>query len=152
MTKEDKPEEETLEQEAKRLGVTKSKVDMSGFMSLNTQGKTPDKITKEQKRQEKLANERLAARVAQKKIDDKKTPIEKRKELIVGRFKAVRSKTRAHTYTDKMIEAWTEEYNLIKRSPKQWIKITDNGKIPFAPGNKRKKTAKELLDSMNLED
>ena len=149
MTKEEKTETENIEEEAKRLGVTKSKVKMSGY---NIKDKTPEKLAKEEKRQQKLADERLKNRVVQAKLDAKKKPIEKRKALLVGRFKAIRSRVRPHTYSDKNVEAWTEEYNLICNNPKRWNTITKNGKIPYVPGNKRKKSAKEILDSMNLDD
>lgn len=146
---EEKTKAESLEEEAKRLGVTKTKVSISGY---NIKDKTTEKIAKEEKKHQELADKRLKGRVAQAKLDAKKKPIDKRKTLLVSRFKAVRSRVRPHTYSNANIEAWTEEYNLIVNNPKRWNLITKNGKIPFAPGNKRKRTAKEILDGMDLGD
>jgi hypothetical protein len=147
-TAEDKSEE--LLAEAAALGVTRSKVKMSSF---TIRGKTPDPdiMEKEKAKQNKLADKRLKGRVEQKKLDAKKKPIEIRKELLVGRFKAVTSRVRANTYTDAQLKAWTEEYNMIVSNPKSWNKLTKNGTMPFIPGNKKKKTAKEILDGMDLE-
>ena len=139
----------TLEEEARKLGVKRSKVSMGGF---NVKDKTPDKAAKEEYRHKILADRRLKARVAKAKAVAKMKPIEKRKVLLIGRFKAIRARVRAHTYSDKNIEAWREEYELIINNPKRWIRITENGKKPYTPGNKRKKSAKEQLDSMNLDD
>ena len=139
----------TIEEEAERLGVKKSKVLMSSF---DVKNKNPEKIAKEAARHKILVKQRLKKRVAKAKAAAKMKPIDKRKALFVGRFKAVRSRTRAHTYTNKTIEAWTEEYNLIIHNPRQWVKITKNGKVPYTPGNKKKMTAKGRLDGMNLDD
>jgi len=143
-------ENEKLLAEAKALGVTRSKISLSGF---TVRGKTPDPevMAKEQARHDKLADKRLRARVKQAKLDDKKKPIDKRKELLVSRFKAVRDKVRSVTYTDAQIKAWTEEYNMIVNNPKSWVKLTNNGKVSFIPDNKKKKTAREVLDGMDLE-
>ena len=139
----------TLEDEAERLGVKKSKVSMSGY---NIKDKTPEKTAKEQSRHSKLVDERLRARVAKAKVKAKMKPIDKRRALIVGRFKAIRAKVRASTYTNANVEAWTEEYNLIINNPRQWNKITKNGTVPYTPGNKKKMSAKERLDGMNLDE
>lgn len=138
-----------VEEEAEKLGVKKSKVGMAGY---NIKDKTPEKTAREKARHDKLAAERLKNRVAKAKLKAKMKPIEKRKALFVGRFKAIRSRVRASTYTNATVEAWTEEFNLIINNPRQWIKVTKNGTVPYSPGNKRKKTAKELLDGMNLDD
>ena len=138
-----------LEAEAKKLGIKRSRVAMSGF---NIKDKTTEKTAKEENRHNKLADDRLKARVAKKKALAKMQPIDHRKALLAGRFRAVRARVRANTYTNANIAAWTEEYNLICNNPKQWKNITKNGTVPYSPGNKRKKTAKELLDSMNLDD
>ena len=148
MTNEEKAKA-SLEEEAAMLGVKKSRIKMSSF---DVKNKNPEKIAKESARHEKLAAARLKNRVAKAKAKAKAKPIEKRKAMLVGRFRAVRSKVRPNTYTNKMIEAWTEEYNLIINSPRQWNKITKNGTVPYTPGNKKKMTAKERLDGMNLED
>ena len=143
-------EQEKLEAEAKALGITKSKVRMAGF---TIRGKTPppEVITAEEERHKKLSEEKLKIRVEEAKQRAKIKPIDKRRNLIKSRFKAVRNKTRANTYSNKNIEAWLEELNMIENNPKSWIKLTNNGTIPFIPGNKKKKTAKEILDSMDLD-
>jgi len=150
---EDKAEtvDEKLLAEAKALGITRSKVSMSGF---TVRGKTPDPdiAEKERTRQDKLADKRLKVRVDQANLDAKKKPIDKRRELLVGRFKAVKSRTRANTYTQANIAAWTEEYNMIVNNPKSWNKLTMNGTLPFVPGNKKKKTPLEILDGMDLDE
>ena len=142
-------EAEKIAAEAKLLGIKPSKISMSGY---NVRNMTQEKRDKEGKKQKKLAEKRLVSRIAQVKTDAKKKPIDKRRELLIGRFKAVRDRVRASTYSDKNIEAWTEEFNLITNNPKQWNRVTKNGKVPYAPANRRKKTAKELLDSMDLGD
>lgn len=136
----------TLEEEAEALGITKSRVSTVSFRH-----KKPEELVKETKRQEKRANDRLRLRIEAKKIRDKMKPIDVRKALLVGRFKAIRSRTRAHTYSEKNIIAWTEEYNLIINNPKAWNKLTNKGKKPFIPGNRKKMTARETLDAMDLE-
>ncbi len=133
--------------EAEALGIKRSKVKFSSF---NGKG-DPAKVDREEKRHNKFAAKRVENRVAKAKAEAKMKPIDKRLALLVGRLKAVKSRDRANTYSDKVVEAWTEEYKIIKNSPKTWNKITENGKIPFSPGNKRKKTAKQLLDQMNIE-
>ena len=141
--------EVTLEEEAARLGVKKSKVIMSSY---NVKDKTPEKIAREAARHEKLTAKRLRGRVDKAKAAAKMKPIDKRKAVLVGRFRAVRARVRTSTYSNANIEAWTEEYNLIINNPKQWNRITKNGTVPFTPGNKKKMTAKERLDGMNLDD
>jgi len=143
-----KTEREKLLAEAKALGVTRSKISVAG---LNIKDKTPEKVAKEEARMNKLADERLKARVEQAKLDAKKKPIDKRRDIIVARFKAIKSRTRPHTYSDKNIKAWLEELNMINNNPKSWVKVTKNGTIPFVPGNRKKKTAKEILDEMDLD-
>ncbi|KKN74423.1 hypothetical protein LCGC14_0390430 [marine sediment metagenome] len=149
MAKEKLSESEALEEEAAKLGVKKSKVIMSSY---SVKDKTPEKIAREAGRHEKLVAKRLKNRVEKARAKARMKPIDKRKALLVGRFKAVRSKVRAHTYTNKNIAAWTEEWELIINSPKQWNKITKNGKEPYTPGNKKKMSAKERLDGMDLDD
>ena len=141
-------EDEKLLTEAKTLGITRSKVSMSGF---NVKDLSPEKIAKEEDKQNKLADKRLKTRVEQAKLDAKKKPIEKRKALLVSRFKAVKSRTRPNSYSDANIKAWIEELNMINNNPKSWNKLTKNGTIPFIPGNRKKKTAHEILDGMDLE-
>ena len=141
-------EDEKLLTEAKTLGVTRSKVSMSGF---NVKDLSPEKIAKEEDKQNKLADKRLKTRIEQARLDAKKKPIEKRKALLVSRFKAVKSRTRPNSYSDANIKAWIEELNMINNNPKSWNKLTKNGTIPFIPGNRKKKTAHEILEGMDLD-
>lgn len=141
-------EDEKLLTEAKSLGITRSKVSMAGF---NVKDLSPEKIEKEEGKQNKLADKRLKGRVEQAKLDAKKKPIDKRKALLVGRFKAIKSRTRPNSYSDANIKAWIEELNMIDNNPKSWNKITKSGTISFIPGNRKKKTAHEILDGMDLE-
>lgn len=142
--------DEKLLAEAKALGITRSKIEMSGF---HVKGKPPepDMIEKEEKKQNKMADERLKNRVEQARLDAKKKPIEKRKALIVSRFKAVKSRFRPRTYSEANLKAWLEELDMINNSPKSWVKITRNGTVPFVPGNRKKKTARDRLDEMDLD-
>lgn len=143
-------EQEKLLEEAKTLGVTRSKISLASF---TIRGKTPapDVLEKERARQNKLADKRLKGRVEQAKLNAKMKPIDKRRALLTSRFKAVRNRTRANTYSNKNIEAWLEEYNMIENNPKMWVKLTQNGKVTFLPGNRKKKTAQEILDGMVLD-
>ena len=146
MAKEKRTKEELFE-EAKTLGVSIPRVQMSGFKSTK-----PVEVEKEKARVEKEILSQTEAAIAKKKANAKKKPIDKRRELLEGRFKAVKTRQRAHTYSNKNIEAWLEEYNMIKRNPKGWNKITQNGKLSFTPGNKKKQTAKDILDGMDFDD
>ena len=139
-------EEEAIFAEAKSLGIKIPRTLMAGFKD-----KKPEKIAAEELRQKKNVLGIVKRAIAKTKEDAKKKPIDRRRELLVARFKAGKSRTRAQTYSDKNIEAWLEEYNLIQANPKSWNKITSNGKKPFAPGNKKKRTAKAILDSMDLD-
>lgn len=136
-----------LEKEAATLGIKKSKVLMSGYKDKN-----PDKLEKEKAKHDKLVNKRLEGRVAKAKADAKKKPIDKRRALLKGRFRAVRSRRRPRTYSDKNIKAWVEEFNMIENNPQGWNRATANGTKPFTPSNKKKKTAREILDAMELDD
>lgn len=136
-----------LIEEAKLLGIKLPRTSIAGF-----KGKKPEDIEKEKARIAKGLIKWLQIMIAKKKAEAKMKPIDKRKAVLVGRFKAVRSRDRAHTYSDANIKAWTEEFNLIKNNPRAWNKITKNGTVPYVPGNKKKKTAKEILDGMNLDD
>lgn len=148
MEKEKEPiAQETVNDEAKTLGISRSKTSMAGFKDKDK----PEKVLKEATRHDKLADKRMANRIKEAKAKAAMKPIDKRKALLVGRFKAVRAKKRSRTYTNKIIEAYTEEYNMIVNNPKEWNRVTANGTKPFAPGNVRKKTAKELLDGMDLD-
>lgn len=138
---------EGLIEEAKALGIKLPKVSLAGLKS-----KKPEDIEKEKTRLAKGRIEWLKTMIAKKKAEAKMKPIDKRRAVLAARFRAVKSRNRAHTYTNKNIEAWLEEYNLINSNPKSWNKITSNGTKSYTPGNKRKKSAKDILDGMDLED
>ena len=142
----EKAETSNVSEEARTLGVKGSRIKMAGFKD-----KDPVKIEKEKAKHQKLVEERIKKRVAKAKELAKLKPIDKRKALLVGRFKAIRARGRTYTYSNKNVEAWREEYEMIKNNPKSWIEATSNGTKPYTPGNKRKKSAKELLDSMDLD-
>lgn len=143
----EKAEIDNLIEEAKQLGIKISKTSTAGFKS-----KKPGDLEKEKVRIAKNHITWLKIMIAKAKAEAKMKPIDKRRALLRGRFKAIRSRTRAHTYTNKNVEAWLEEFNLIKNNPRSWNRITANGTKPFTPGNRRKKTAKDMLDEMNLGD
>ncbi len=136
-----------LVEEAKSFGIKLPRVSIAGFKSIK-----PEDIEKENIRQAKERIVWLRTMVAKAKIEAKMKPIDKRRKMLKGRFKAIRSHTRANTYSNKNVEAWLEEYNLINHNPRSWNKITANGTKPFTPGNRKKKSAKDILDSMDLED
>jgi hypothetical protein len=139
-------EKAAVYEEAKLLGITIPKTSMAGFKA-----KKPEDIAKETARVEKEVIGILKIAIAKKKADAKLKPIDRRRALLTARFRAVRSRTRAHTYSNKNVEAWLEEYKLIESNPRAWNKATENGKKPYVPGNKKKKTAKDILDGMNLD-
>lgn len=134
-------------EEAERLGIPIPKTSMTGF-----KGKKPSEIEKEEIRLKKHVVGILKIAIAKQKADAKLKPIDRRRAYLASRFKAVKSRTRAHTYSDANIKAWLEEYNIIINTPKRWNKITNNGKVNFTPGNKKKQTARDVLDGMNLDD
>lgn len=151
MAKDDKEkaeisEENAAERTAEALGIKGSKVTMTSFKDKN-----PQKIITEEARHKKLAAKRLEIRIAKAKADAKATPIEKRRAVICARFRAEKSRTREHTYTDANLKAWIEELNMIDRNPKSWIKATKNGTVGYTPSNKKKKTARAILDEMDLD-
>lgn len=141
--------DDKLKAEAEALGVKGSRILLAGFKS--KKNIKPEDIVREEERVAAKAKRRLAKNVDKARVRAKMSPIEKRVKLLVSRFKAVISKRRAHTYSDKIIKAWTEEYNLIKSSPRSWKKQTNNGKTPFISAEKKKKTAREQLEAMDLE-
>lgn len=136
-----------VEGEAKTLGVKQSKTTLSSFKDKN-----PDKLEKERVRQEKLKANRTEKRIAKAKALAKLKPIDKRRNLLRSRFRAVTSRARPNTYSNANLEAWIEELNMIDDNPKQWNRITKNGTVNFTPGNKKKQTARDKLDAMNLDD
>ena len=153
MAKDEKPKENpddlkaALIKEATSFGLEIPRISIAGFNA-----KKPEDLIREKARVKKQLIELLTFMIAKAKALAKLKPIEKRMVLLAARFKAVKSRTRAHTYSDKNIAAWLEEYNLIKDNPKSWNKITANGTKPYTPGNKRKMTAKDRLDAMDLDD
>ncbi len=134
--------------EAEALGIKESRVSLTGFKS--KKGIKPEDIVREEARVAKKTRSRLAKAVTNAKALAKMKPINKRLALLISRFKAVVSRTRPQNYTDEIIAAWTEEYNLIKSSPRSWVKLTSNGKTPFVPQGRKKKTAREKLDELDL--
>lgn len=139
-------EKEKIYEEAKSLGIPIPRTSMAGFKS-----KKSEDVEKEKVRVEKNVIGILKIAIAKVKANAKLKPIDRRRAVLAARFKAVRSRTRAHTYSNKNIEAWLEEFNLIKKNPKAWNKATANGTKPYTPGNKKKKTAKDILDAMDLD-
>ncbi len=137
-----------VEEEAKALGVKKTRVVMAGFKEKSNS----DKMDKEKARHKKLVKKRMVRRIEKAKEKAKMKPIDKRKALLASRLKAHRARQRARTYSDKTIQAWLEEYQLIVNSPKMWNQLTKNGKDNYVPGNKKERTMRDVLDSMNLDD
>jgi hypothetical protein len=144
---EEKAEVDILIAEAKRLGLKIPKISIAGFKS-----KKPGDIEKEKARVKKQLVHLLQHAIANAKANAKLKPIDKRRALLRSRFKAVKARDRAHTYSDKNIKAWLEELKMINNNPKSWNKLTKNGTVPFVPGNRKKKTARDILDGMNLEE
>lgn len=136
----------TLIKEAAALGLKLPRLSFAGVKD-----KKPENLAKEKARQDKQFIHLLQTAIAKHKEVAKMKPIEKKRALLIARFKAVKSQTRANTYSDANIKAWLEELDLIDRNPKSWNKITVNGTKPYIPSNKRKKTSKEILDGMDLE-
>lgn len=138
---------ETLAEKAAALGITPSKVSLTGFKGKDS----PEKTLKEQKRHDKISESRLENRIAKAAAADKMKPIEKRQALLKSRFRNIKSKTRPAAYSDKNLKAWLEEYELIQANPKAWDIATKNGTIPYVPGDRKKKTPKDKIDGMDLE-
>ena len=139
-------EKANLEEEAKLLGVKKSRVVMTGY-----KGKKADMVEKETARHKKLVEKRLENRIARAKKVAKMKPIDLRKAALKSRFKTVQSGKRQAIYTDAILRAWIEELDLINSNPKAWNKATKNGTRSYTPGSKKKQTAKDILDKMDLD-
>ena len=139
-------EEAKLIEEATSLGLKIPRLSIGGLKD-----KKPENITKEEARQKKQFIDLLKTMIAKHKANAKMKPIEKRKALLVSRLKAVKARDRAYTYTDAIIKAWLEELEMINNNPKAWNKTTVNGTKPYTPSNKKKKTALDILDSMDLD-
>ena len=139
--------DDKLAKEAKRLGVTESKVKLAGFKGKDS----PDKMERERKRQKRMADDRLEKRIAKAKAAAKMKPIDKRKALLIARLKNIRSHTRSNAYSDQNLKAWIEELELIDNHARAWNTATKNGTRPYAPGNKKKKTANDIIDAMDLD-
>ncbi len=155
MTQEEKTKESTMAQEeskatlieeARKLGIKLPIVNIKGFKSIK-----PEDIIKEKARLDKDFITWLKIMIAKKKVEAKMSPIDKRRALLNGRLRAVKARVRAHTYSDATIKAWLEELDMINRNPKSWNKITGKGARNYVPGNKREKTARDILDGMDLE-
>ena len=136
-----------LIEEAKTLGIELPRLSLAGLRV-----KDPKIVTKEEIRQEKQFIHLLQTAIAKNKANARMKPIDKRRALLVSRFKAVKSRNRPSTYSDANLKAWIEELNMINNNPKSWNKVTKNGTVNFVPGNKKKKTARDILDEMDLED
>lgn len=136
-----------LIEEAKTLGIELPRLSLAGLRV-----KDPKIVAKEEIRQKKQFIHLLQTAIAKNKANAKMKPIDKRRALLVSRFKAVKSRNRPSTYSDANIKAWIEELNMINNNPKSWNKVTKNGTVNFVPGNKKKKTARDVLDEMDLED
>ena len=132
--------------EAKALGVKKSKVSLASYKT-----KGPADTAREATRQEEMAAARVKNRIAKAKADAKKKPIDKRRELIQARFKAIRSRHRPTTYSDALIRTWMKELEVIQSNPKHWVKETGDGKKAYPIVNKKNRSARSLLDSMDLD-
>ena len=139
-------EADDIERERKSLGIAESKIGMAGFKS-----KKPHEIEKEVKRHAELVKKRTINRIAKAKTKVKAGKMGERKLNLTGRLKAVRSRTRPNTYSEANLKAWIEELNMINNNPKGWAKQTKNGTIPYTPGTKKKKSQKDIIDSMDLD-
>ena len=145
---EEKPKEvDVLMAEAKTLGLDIPRLSIAGLRS-----KDPKNVAKEEARQAKQLVYLLKVSIEKAKEKARTKPIKKRRALLVSRFKAVKARDRAFTYSDANIKAWLEELNLIDSNPKSWNKITAKGTLPFTPSNKKKKSARDILDGMDFED
>lgn len=133
--------------EAKLLGIKLPRLSIAGLGT-----KDLKVVANEELRQKKQFNRLVRAAITKHKTAAKMKPIDKRKALLLGRFKAAQTRIRANTYSDKNMKAWIEELNVINSNPKAWIASTKNGKLPFAPGNKKNRSALEILDGMDLEE
>lgn len=136
-----------VEEEVKTLGIKKTKVSMGAFKD-----KKAGAFEKEKKKQEINIAKRMVSRIARVKAEAKLKPIDKRRNLLKARGRSVKDQIRPNTYPEKELKAWIEELNMIENNPKTWNNLTQNGKIPFVPGSKKKKTAKDILDGMDLDE
>ncbi len=138
----------TLLEKAKLLNIKLPRVSLAGFKFRDK----AEKLSKEEVRQEKEQIKWLKSVIASAEARAKMKPIEKRRALLRARFRAVKNRKRPNTYSDKNIKAWLEELDLIERNPKSWNTITKNGTLNYTPSNKKKKSARDTLDGMDLED
>lgn len=138
---------EKIDKEAKELGIKKTRIKMAGFKN-----KDPDKLEKAFNKHKKLRDKRTVKRIEKAKINKAMKPVDKRRNLLKARLRSVKEENRAITYSSKVVEAWLEELNLIERSTKTWNKLTKNGTVNYIPGNKKKRTMKDILDSMDLDE
>lgn len=136
----------TLIEEAISLGLKIPRLSIGGIK--NTK---PENIAKEKARQNKQLIYSLKTMIAKHIANAKMKPIERRKALLVSRLKAVKARDRASTYSDVIVKAWLEELEMISSNPKAWNKTTTNGTKPYTPSSKKKKSALDILDEMDLE-
>jgi hypothetical protein len=126
-------------EQANSLGITPSRVNLSGFKD-----KEPAKLDKEIRKHEELVDTRIANRIDKAKADSKLTAIDKRRLQLQARLKAVRSGKRPRSYPRLVVMAWIEELKLIEANPKGW-------KVGWTPNKQKKQTPTEILESMNLD-
>ena len=147
MAKEEKQDaKEKLVDEANALGVKRSNIKMTSFKD-----KDPTRAAREAAKLEKLADKRVENRIAKAKKAANMKPIDKRRDLLKARLKAVKDKRRGITYPDKSLMAWIEELKLITSSPKAWNNATKKGTANYVPGNKKKQTTEDILANMDLD-
>ena len=139
-------EDKELKRQAKLLCISPPKVTIPANVA-----KDPVKLAKAEKKRDDTIRKSLLSQIEKAKVDDKMTPVDKRRELLEARFKVVRNRKRARTYPDAMVKAWIKEYEIIKNNKKMWIKETGNGTRPFPIAPKKSKSAAAILDAMDLD-
>lgn len=139
----DEKQTASVEEEAKRLGVTGSKVSMGGYSNTN-----PAKKVAEEKRHEGLVATRLANRVAKKKAEDQLTPFDKRRGVLVARLKQIKAKKTPSSTPKETVAEWIKELKLMdgKGGEKTWNIRTDKGTKPFTKPKKATGVDAELAD------
>ena len=116
-------EKTDIDEEAKKLGVSKSRIRMPGIKSKDKE--------KETKKHEKLVATRTANRIEKKKAEAKLKPVDKRKALLEARLRKVAAGNQATNYTNETINSWVDELAFIKKSPAAWKKgCMKGGKQP----------------------
>ena len=139
-------EDKELARQAKLLGIKAPKITIPANVA-----KDPVKLAKAEKKRDDDIRKSLQSSIEKAKVDDKRSPIDIRRDLLESRFRVVRGRKRAKTYTDAMVKAWLKEYEIIKNNKKMWIKETANGTLPFPIANRKSKSAAAILDAMDLD-